>query len=428
MIHWHYLAWGAAAACFLFAPAACTPAAAQDTAAAYPAVKDAENAADRAEYHCKRKQADKCVAEARVTVDLMEQAIAILDPAPPTDPDHDEHPIPEFTPLTVDDIVPIVSTFDLASYVRQVPVPGSAAPDVVGAFRFICNVSHLAYDDPIAYPEQPGKSHLHMFFGNTGTNAASDYASLRTAGGSTCQGDILNRSAYWLPALLSKPAGGQVVVPDYISNYYKRLPASDPECTRAPHKGCVGIPVGLRAIFGTNYVQGHLQSPHVSFDCNAGFSDPTLAGVAERCRATSHIYARIEAPDCWNGRNLDSANHQDHLAYMSRDANSGRYHCPASHPYLIPQLSLIFAYAILPGDTPGTWIFSSDAMAGKPAGSTFHADYMEAWEPAIRDRWEGNCIDNLLNCSAADFGDGTQGKPPAGFTFEQRPHLIPIPD
>ena len=34
-------------------------------------------------------------------------------------------------------------------------IPPSALPDVVGAFRFICNASHLSYDDPIVYPVAP---------------------------------------------------------------------------------------------------------------------------------------------------------------------------------------------------------------------------------------------------------------------------------
>jgi hypothetical protein len=39
-----------------------------------------------------------------------------------------------------------------------------------------CLPSHRAPDDPIAYPKQPGASHLHDFIGNTTTNAFSTYA------------------------------------------------------------------------------------------------------------------------------------------------------------------------------------------------------------------------------------------------------------
>ena len=34
-------------------------------------------------------------------------------------------------------------------------------------FLVECAFSHAAQDDPIVFPDQPGMSHLHVFFGNT---------------------------------------------------------------------------------------------------------------------------------------------------------------------------------------------------------------------------------------------------------------------
>ena len=48
-----------------------------------------------------------------------------------------------------------------------------------GVFATLCRFSHEAADDPIVFPGQAGKSHLHTFFGNTTTSAASTYESLR---------------------------------------------------------------------------------------------------------------------------------------------------------------------------------------------------------------------------------------------------------
>src|SRR4051812_30942850 len=55
-----------------------------------------------------------------------------------------------------------------------------------GFFATLCRFSHEAPDDPIVFPGQAGKSHLHTFFGNTTTSAASSYDSLR-AGPTTCR-------------------------------------------------------------------------------------------------------------------------------------------------------------------------------------------------------------------------------------------------
>src|SRR5215204_5259145 len=119
------------------------------------------------------------------------------------------------------ELPPIPSNFDISTWLTTGQIPKVAA-DPVGAFRFICNASHNKYDDPIVYPGQAGKSHLHTFFGNTTANASSTYESLRSAGDSSCQGGPLNRSAYWVPSMLT--GAGKVVMPDYVSVYYKGLP------------------------------------------------------------------------------------------------------------------------------------------------------------------------------------------------------------
>ena len=58
----------------------------------------------------------------------------------------------------------IASNFDVDAGLQAAwgtgAIPASAAPDVLGAFRFICGAGSLAYDDPIVYPCQPGASHL----------------------------------------------------------------------------------------------------------------------------------------------------------------------------------------------------------------------------------------------------------------------------
>src|SRR6476620_9145132 len=115
----------------------------------------------------------------------------------------------------------------------------------------------LAKDDPIVYPGQSGKSHLHQFIGNTATNASSNYQSLRTTGGSTCTrstGISPQRSAYWMPAMLD--GVGNVVKADWMNTYYKQFPASDPKCAQTMDASvvgkCIAMPNGLRFILGYN--------------------------------------------------------------------------------------------------------------------------------------------------------------------------------
>ncbi len=335
----------------------------------------------------------------------------------------------------------IPSNFDVES--ELVPswgsgaIPPSAVPDVVGAFRFICNAGQLSFDDPIVYPGRPGKSHLHQFFGNTGANAASTYASLRSAGDSTCNSP-LNRSAYWIPAMLN--GAGKVVRPDFVSIYYKRRPANDPECLRQA-AACVDVPRGLRFVFGfdmLNHAAGKTGGGYFNCDGRNGISGhyPTIVDAARNCPIGNKLGAVISAPDCWNGKELDSPDHRSHMAYASYGSD-GRQRCPKSHPYVIPTFTLGAWYSVdetldRSGKWNGTfnsWHLSSDAMPGmamKP-GTSFHSDWFGAWDDQIMKIWTENCINRLLNCSGGDLGNGKQLRMYKGFSWVAAPHLVEPP-
>jgi hypothetical protein len=66
-----------------------------------------------------------------------------------------------------------------------------------------CEVSHRAPDDPIVFPAQAGRSHMHDFFGKVSTDADSSTASMVNAGSSCLKGmDAVDRAAYWTPSLM----------------------------------------------------------------------------------------------------------------------------------------------------------------------------------------------------------------------------------
>ena len=298
---------------------------------------------------------------------------------------------------------PLVSSgLNVDSLLNTIPLPKTAQPDVVGAFRFLCAPSHLSYDDPVVHPGKPGAAHLHQFFGNTKAGANSTYESLRTSGDSTCT-SILNRSAYWMPALLD--GQGSALVPNWVAVYYKRRPASDVWFANNGNAATI-IPRGLR------YVFGNPDNPSaVTFKClNSSTLVETKGSMSQalgQCSAGDSFYVSIKSPDCWDGKNLDSADHRSHMAYEVREG--GRNYCPASHPYVIATFTMTVQWDVLAGDMPALWRFSSD-MNGAVPGSSFHADWFGAWEDSVLKTWHENCIDKLLNCSDGDLGNGTQLK------------------
>jgi hypothetical protein len=308
---------------------------------------------------------------------------------PPTAP-------PPTAPRPVEQQAPIASNFDVNSYLTTGGVvPASTEGEPSGAFRTLCQFSHLAYDDPIVYPGQPGKSHLHMFFGNASANADSTYASLRASGDGTCQGGPINRTGYWAPAMLN--AEGKVVVPDFLTVYYKGE-YEDADGIRA----IVTIPVGLRMIAGYNMVTG---SPDTHFDWYCE-TNQIKQQTIPHCATGERVGILLRFPECWDGVNLDSADHRSHLAYISYD--TGVAACPADHPVHIAEVSLA-AWWTHDGNSEN-WSVSSDHMVGMihANGSTFHSDWFGAWDPEIQNRWFNECIHALRGCIDGELGDGSQ--------------------
>ena len=364
-------------------------------------------------------------------------------PVPPPAPEPTPAPLPVPPPAPAPvpapvDVVPtpglpaIASNFDVNSELVKSwgtgAIPASALPDVVGAFRFLCKPSHLSYDDPVVYPGQPGKSHLHQFFGNTLADANSTYVSLRTTGGSTCNSP-LNRSAYWMPAMLNDK--GQVILADYVSIYYKRRPATDPLCAKIG-VACVDLPRGLRFVFGANMLNMADKPTGTGyFNCDGPGAVPghypDLVTAQKNCPATARIGAVISAPECWDGKNLDSADHRSHVAYSAYIGQSYAQ-CPKTHPYVIPTFTLGAWFA--QGAQVEPWHLSSDEMPDgmvMTPGSTLHADWFGAWDDAVMKIWGDNCINKLLNCSGGDLGNGQQLRMFPGFSLIANPRVVTRP-
>ncbi len=336
---------------------------------------------------------------------------------------------------SIDGLPDVPSNFDRTEQVQvsQNPV-GAATEGLIGAFRFICQPGHLNWDDPIVYPGMVGGSpHLHQWFGNSLGNAKSTFKSLRTGGKSSCMGP-LNRSAYWMPAMYD--GVGQVIRPDYISIYYKRIPKSSPECGIGGAL-CLAIPRGLRYIFGYDMKRiGEKQPQNQIFHWKCVTPDNRTRGALTTrfdqvdCPPGNTLMVTLASPDCWDGRNLDSKDHRSHIVHQRTNSGSGRYTCPQSHPYLIPQFTIGAAFSVMDGEDIASWYLSSDRMPGMPElppGASFHADWYGAWDDETLKTWTVNCIDKTLSCSAGQLGDGTIMRRPEGYGLTARPRLVPIP-
>jgi hypothetical protein len=345
----------------------------------------------------------------------------------------------ELVPAWGTGAIPVSAAPNVPFFTDKATLKIAPGNDFVGAFRFICNASHEGYDDPIVYPGQPGASHLHEFFGNTMTNAYSTYSSLRQTGQSTCNSPV-NRSAYWIPAMMN--GKGQVVRPDYIAIYYKAHPV-DPAmtggvdfCHLMATGGCVPLPRGLRFVFGYNMSTGSGGGGY--FNCQGPTATPghyaSIVEAAKNCPVGNQIGAVISAPDCWDGVNFDSPDHRSHVAYSSYRGQSYPQ-CPSTHPYMIPTFTLGAWYTVdstlntsgVWDGTMNSWHLSSDEIGNTLPGKTLHSDWFGAWDDTVKKMWEDNCNNKLLNCSGFDLGNGKQAKMFSGFSWVANPHLVNPP-
>lgn len=259
-----------------------------------------------------------------------------------------------------------------------------AGPYDIGAFRTNCGVSHFAFDDPIVFPGQPGKSHLHMFFGNTGANANSTPTSIANSGDSTCSGGILNRTGYWVPAMVNLKTGAPVV-PSGSIWYYKGGYGGIPSENIKP------FPAGLRMIAGESGRTTPRTDDMIRFGCA---STGIVTRSIPNCAVGDQVTIGIVFPQCWDGVNLDSPDHKSHMAYPTGTG------CPSTHPVGLPDISLNVAFTVTEARPDLNWKLSSDNYVG-PGGYAMHADWWDGWRDDIMKTWVVNCINKRASSSNA---------------------------
>jgi len=100
-------------------------------------------------------------------------------------------------------------------------------------------------------------------------------------------------------------------------------------------------------------------------------------------KCAAGIFAVHHFPACWDGKNTDSPNHQDHMFNTALGTFRNARPCPASHPVRMPQVSYetvwdttVFNNLWDPATDkqPFTWSF------GDFEGYGTHADYRFGWK------------------------------------------------
>ena len=246
-----------------------------------------------------------------------------------------------------------------------------------------CAYSHTKSDDPILYPGQAGRSHVHDFFGSRTTNRESTYGDM-IASQTTC-GTTEDTAGYWTPAIYKNgvkinPAAGNVGQKFYYRDGHYAAGASvEP------------FPPGFKM------VQGYMHAMSVA-DANAhgaklgskiwfGCSDNSVGGkptTPPNCR-TGIITLHVNFPSCWNGKQIDG----DNVAAGNVKFPSSKQ-CPSTHPRRLPILIERLEFQV------GT--SSSGITLSSGAPYTAHADFWNTWQQPKLDELVANCLNRDINC------------------------------
>jgi hypothetical protein len=293
-----------------------------------------------------------------------------------------------------------------------------------GQFRAGCEFSHFAYDDPLVAPDRPGVSHLHMFFGNTDVNAFSTYDTLVNSGSSTCNGQELNRTGYWVPAMFD--GEGNVRVPERVVVYYKGEGASRGATVPYPPGAAI---IAKKNVNTLDLSEGGAPGKF-SFVCSDQYSGPSepAANTMPECDGSRflnelgvndepHVVLEmnVKFPQCWNGQ--DPANWKDSF---SLPPAGGWYSsdCGGTFKTNLPNLEYFVNYRVDIGESTKDWFLASDVdpttfTRSGVGGQSIHGDWWGGWNQEVNKTWVENCVNfqNAPTASDCGFGYLTDGGP-----------------
>lgn len=288
-----------------------------------------------------------------------------------------------------------------------------------GSFRVGCSLSHVAFDDPLVFPGQSGRTHGHQFFGNTKTRAATDVANMAASGDSTCAGGILNRTGYWAPFYVyhcppetavargcNAARNGEPVFGEKMNFYYKNATDISSNTTIWP-------PAGLRMIAGNATATSPQNGSVAKYQCYANYgAPPDFGSIPTKAQAAvyggcNYIDMIIYFPACWDGVNLDSPNHQSHMAYRNAPQTCAQLY-PGTYPVTIPDISLNIVIKIKDQNDLDFLRLTSDRPAsdGYLPGISAHADWVDGWDrtPNLMGWGSGTLTDILmLQCGSKNL-------------------------
>lgn len=250
--------------------------------------------------------------------------------------------------------------------------------------------------DPIVNPGSVS-SHVHTISGGSGFSANMSYADARASKCSSCQikEDMSN---YWTPTLYVHLRNGSFTPVPVIGDpsdtnggmtvYYLQRPGNSTDYLTA-------FPAGFRMLAGNPFnrsFSNNSPSKAISFACLGTNTAETNYMPNYPC--PGGLRAQVFFPACWNGRELDTADHKSHMSYpLGREYNTGR--CPPEFP--VHFISLFYEVLYDTALFKDEWVNGTQPFVfanGDSTGYGFHGDFLNGWDVPVLQKAIDTCTDD----------------------------------
>jgi hypothetical protein len=285
---------------------------------------------------------------------------------------------------------------DIRTASRLAAAPRTSRNGSRGTFVSSCGRNQNGHHNSDNYIVAPGVNngahHIHDYVGNLTTDANSTDQSLAAAGTTCNNGD---KSPYVWPVLrdITKQGTdgdqngggldgnfGRILVPVGVQLQFRGNARSK----------VVAMPQFLRAITGdakAAVVNAPSKNARAQWMCT-NVQGRAFTDKYPVCPAGGMVVRVEDLPSCWDGVNLDAANHRDHLVFP--DAATGA--CPANTK-AVPQLHVTLTFRVPAGRSFALDTFPSELR--KPI--TDHFDFENVMSANLMRRVV-NCINAGATC------------------------------
>jgi hypothetical protein len=272
-----------------------------------------------------------------------------------------------------------------------------------GSFTTSCgtNANNLFNTDNliVAPGVENGAHHTHDYVGNQGNDAFASNDDLANAD-TSCQNQGDKSTYYW--PVLRQQDGNDEFDADQAGGGAEGNVGTILEATEAEirfvgnqQSDVVAMPQFLRIITGdAKALTNGDGNANASWSCT-GFEDTQLTDKYPICPEGSQVVRTSNFQSCWDGENIDSANHRDHVDFVQADGSC------ADGFQAIPQLQIRLVYDAQPPTIENGEVQNPFAVDGFPEELhkpiTDHNDFINVFDEQLMNQMV-DCINSGQQC------------------------------